>query len=480
MPVHRALRPPDPGQGRRARSTSASPSTPTTRSTTSCASVSAKYGIGFWEPGCGHHPPGRARELRLPRRDDDRHRQPHAQRRRPRHGRHRRRRRRRRRRDDRLPVQRALAEGHRRARSPARSAAGRARRTSSSRSPGSSPSRAAPARSSSTSAPAPTRSRPPARRTICNMGAEIGATTLAVPLRRQHGRVPQGHRPRGDRRRRRHGRRRPARRRRGLPTRRVLRPGDRDRPRRARAAASTARTPPTCARPRRPSVGAAAEAKGWPLEISRRARSARAPTRRYEDITRAASIARQAVGRRACTVEDRAARSRPAPSRSGPRSSATACSPTSRRSAPPCSPTPAARASASGHRADIDRRRRQHDRQLVQPQLPEAQRRLGQHAGVRHLARDGRSRWRWPAASTSTRRPTRSPRPTASEVHARGARRRGAARARASTPARHGFIAPPADGSGVEVEVVARPATGCSCSSRSRRGTATTTSTCRC
>ena len=34
-------------------STSASPSTPTTRSTTSCARSSAKYGIGFWGPGSG-------------------------------------------------------------------------------------------------------------------------------------------------------------------------------------------------------------------------------------------------------------------------------------------------------------------------------------------------------------------------------------------------------------------------------------------
>ena len=50
---HRALRPPDLGQGRRHRSTSASPSTPTARCTTSCASVSAKYGIGFWGPGSG-------------------------------------------------------------------------------------------------------------------------------------------------------------------------------------------------------------------------------------------------------------------------------------------------------------------------------------------------------------------------------------------------------------------------------------------
>ncbi len=67
------------------------------------------------EARLGHHPPGRARAVRLPRRDDDRHRQPHTQRRGPRHGGDRGRRRRRRRRDDQLPVQRALAEAHRRA-----------------------------------------------------------------------------------------------------------------------------------------------------------------------------------------------------------------------------------------------------------------------------------------------------------------------------------------------------------------------------
>ena len=115
------------------------------------------------EARLGHHPPGRARAVRLPRRDDDRHRQPHPQRRRPGHGRHRRRRRRRRRRDGRLPVQRAVPQGHRRA--PHRRAVGLelAPRTSSSRWPASSPSRAAPAPSSSTSAPAPRPSPPPAR-----------------------------------------------------------------------------------------------------------------------------------------------------------------------------------------------------------------------------------------------------------------------------------------------------------------------------
>ncbi len=50
--------------------------------------------------------------------------------------------------------------------------------------------------------------------TICNMGAEIGATCSRLPVRREHGRLPEGHRPRGDRRRRGQGRRRPAPRRR--------------------------------------------------------------------------------------------------------------------------------------------------------------------------------------------------------------------------------------------------------------------------
>ena len=63
----------------------------------------------------GDHPPGRPRELRLPGRDDDRHRQPHPQRRRPGHDRRGSGRRRRHRRHDRVPVQRALAPPDRRA-----------------------------------------------------------------------------------------------------------------------------------------------------------------------------------------------------------------------------------------------------------------------------------------------------------------------------------------------------------------------------
>ena len=79
--------------------------------------------------------------------------------------------------------------------------------------------------------------------TICNMGAEIGATTSLFPYDANMAAVPQGHRARGDRRRRRQGRRRAAPRRR-----RVLRPADRDRPRRAQAADQR----PALPRPRPP------------------------------------------------------------------------------------------------------------------------------------------------------------------------------------------------------------------------------------
>ena len=100
------------------------------------------------------------------------------------------------------------------------------------------------------------------------MGAEIGATTLAVRLRRQHGRATS--RP-------------PAARRSPTPPTRspptcaptprscdpgaLLRPGHRDRPRRARAADQR----PALPRPRPPGrreVGADGRAEGWPLEIS--------------------------------------------------------------------------------------------------------------------------------------------------------------------------------------------------------------------
>ena len=81
-PHHHPLRPPDPGPHRRRRSTSAAAEEANHEVYDFLRTASARYGIGFWKPGLGHHPPGRPRALRLPRRDDDRHRQPHAQRRR--------------------------------------------------------------------------------------------------------------------------------------------------------------------------------------------------------------------------------------------------------------------------------------------------------------------------------------------------------------------------------------------------------------
>ena len=50
---HGALRPPHPGQGRRRHRPGVRARRSTPRSTTSCARVSAKYGIGFWKPGSG-------------------------------------------------------------------------------------------------------------------------------------------------------------------------------------------------------------------------------------------------------------------------------------------------------------------------------------------------------------------------------------------------------------------------------------------
>ena len=127
-------------------------------------SASKKYGIGFWKPGVGDHPPGGAGELRLPGRPHDRRRLPHPERRAASAcwpsasggadcgevmaG---------------LPWEVLAPEADRRA--PHRQAvrAGARPRTSSRTSAGSSRSRAAPTRSSSTSVPAPSRSAPPAR-----------------------------------------------------------------------------------------------------------------------------------------------------------------------------------------------------------------------------------------------------------------------------------------------------------------------------
>ena len=88
--------------------------------------------------------------------------------------------------------------------------------------------------------------------TVCNMGAEIGATCSLFAYDRQHGQVPEGDRTRGDRRSRRSPCRVPRRRRRGRRrSRAVLRPCDRDRPLHAGAAPGR----PAHARPRPSGVG---------------------------------------------------------------------------------------------------------------------------------------------------------------------------------------------------------------------------------
>ena len=292
--VHGALRPPHPGprrrRGRPARRRGGQPG----------GLRLPAHGLGqvrhrLLEAGLGHHPPGRARAVRLPRRDDDRHRQPHAQRRRPRHGRHRRGRRRRGRRDDRRHRSACAGPSSSASTSPASSTAGPRPRTSSSRWPRSSPSRAAPAPSSSTSAPARASISATGKATICNMGAEIGATTSLFPYDEPWRRLPQGHRPRGDRRPR--------------PTRcaehlradpdvvgdpePLLRPGHRDRPVDARAPLNGPHTP-DLARPvsqhrrRRQGRGLAAADQ---LVRS----SARAPTRPTRTSPAPRRIARQAA-----------------------------------------------------------------------------------------------------------------------------------------------------------------------------------------
>ena len=415
------------------------------------------------EAGQRHHPPGRARELRLPRRDDDRHRQPHAQRRRPRHGRHRRRRRRRRRRHDRLPVQRALAQAHRRPphrrarrlvvaegrhpegrRDPHRQ--GRHRRHRRVLRPGRrlhlapparppsatwAPRSAPPRRCSPTTTPWPRTSRPPAARP-----SPTPPTPSPSDLRAD----PEVERPE-----------------------RLLRPGHRDRPRRRSRRSSTAPHTPDRARQvgrarRRGRATKAGRSRSRPRSIGSCTNSS------YEDITRAASIARQAAakGLTAKTqllITPGSEQVRATIERDGLLADLEAIG--GDRARQRLRPV---------HRPVGPHRPRpgeaQHDRQLLQPQLPEAQRRQRQHAGLRHLARDGhrpgaRRHARLRPATDTLTNPTAT-RCASSRPSARSSRRR------ASTPARRGFVAPPADGPRVEVVGRSRLATACSCSSRSR------------
>ena len=270
-----------------------------------------------------------------------------------------------------------------------------------------------------------------------------------VPVRRPHGRVPEGDRPRGDRRRWPNAvAPRPARRRRsGADPGAVLRSGRRDRPVGMSAPHQRARHAPTSlARSARWARGPVAQ--GMPTRIST-ALVGSCTNSCYEDITRAASIARQAPAP-ACAPR-RSCSSRPAGSRCAPRSNATACWPISKRSGPRCWPTRAGRASASGIERDRTSRELNTIVNILQPQLLEAQRRPRRYEGVRDLARDGgRLRpGRHPRVRSADRPTTRSGRGPA-----RPAGRRGAAGARLH-PGVSGFHAPPDDGT--SVEVIVRP-----------------------
>ena len=97
------------------------------------------------------------------------------------------------------------------------------------------------------------------------------------------------------------------------------------------------------------------------------------------------------------------------------------------RSAPPCWPTPAAPASASGRAATCRRATPTH-RHLVQPQLPEAQRRLRLHPRLRDLARDGRGPGAGRHGSTSTPLADTLTNADGEQVRTRRAGRRGAPR----------------------------------------------------
>ena len=218
--------------------------------------------------------------------------------------------------------------------------------------------------------------------TICNMGAEIGATcsvfgydhNMAMYLK------ATGREAIADAADKVAGRPSPRRR-------RTVRPGRRDRPRPAEAADQR----PALPRPRQPR-----RRRRWaprPSPTAGRSRSASAligscTNSSYEDITRAASIARQAAARGLKVKTDAAG--------------------DARQRADPCHHrTRRPHRRSRGHRRHRARQRlrpvhrpvgpsgqrqrtAEHHRQLLQPQLPQAQRRLGQHAVVRHLARHRR------------------------------------------------------------------------------------------
>ena len=183
--------------------------------------------------------------------------------------------------------------------------------------------------------------------TICNMGAEIGATTSLFAYDDAMAALPQGHRARGDRRR---GRRR------GRTT---CGPTTRCWPTPAAYFDQVIEIDLSTLEPlingphtpdlARPVSELGAEAAGRGLAD----RDQRRPRRLVHQLELRGHHPRRqhrppGRGRTACTCQDRADDHARLASRCAPPSSATACWPTSSASAPPCWPTPAAPASASG------------------------------------------------------------------------------------------------------------------------------------
>ena len=274
------------------------------------------------------------------------------------------------------------------------------------------------------------------------------------PTTTQHGRLPQGDRARGDRRRRRT--RSPSDLR---PDPEVeadpeplLRPGHRDRPLDARAAHQR----PAHARPRPPG------------QRGRRRRQA-------ERLA-----ARDLVGARSARARTRPTRTSPAPRRSPARPAAKGLRAKTQLLITPGSEQVRATIERDGLLADLEAiggeraRQRlravhrpvgphrprpvegQHDRQHLQPQLPEAQRR--QRRTRRRSSR--RPTWssptRWRARSTSIRSPTRSPTDDGVAGEARPAGRRGRCRRRGFDPG-ESRLPRPARRTAGGVEVVVRP-----------------------
>ena len=246
----------------------------------------------------------------------------------------------------------------------------------------------------------------------------------------------------------------------------LVRPADRDRPRRAQAADQRPALPRPRPPRRRRGVGAAAEENDWPLEISVGADRQSCTNSSYEDITRAASIARQAAatGLKAKTElldharlgadpgDDRARRAARRPRgdrrhRAGQRLRAVHRPVGAARRRSPGTPNTI----VNSFNRNFPKRNDGSANTLSFVTSPDT---------VIALALAGRLDFD-PTTDTITA-------PDGTEVHARGAGRRGAARRRATTRARTRSPRRRPTAPASTVEVVARPATACSCWSRSR------------